>query len=65
MRSRASSEFTFVCKLSVYNVLKGRNERLNVPNVEGASITISKSRGGGAPSRKECVLNGQILRISN
>ena len=40
------------------NIWKNRNER---PNVGGASI---RSRTG-APSRKGCVVNGQMTKASN
>ena len=43
----------FIC-----NIWKTRNER---PNVGGVSIRSRK----GAPSRKRCVVNGQITKASN
>ena len=47
-----------ISKKFICNIWQKRNER---PNVGGVSI---RSRNG-APSRKRCVVNGQITKASN
>ena len=47
-----------IFKQFLYNIWKKHNER---PNVGGVSI---RSRNG-APSRKGCVVNGQMTKASN
>ena len=47
-----------ICKNFLRNTRKRRNER---PNVGGVSI---RSRNG-APSRKECMVNGQMTKASD
>ena len=47
-----------ISKTFLYNIWKKRNER---PNVGGVSIRSAS----GAPSRKGCVVNGQMTKASN
>ena len=54
----AKQEGDEICKKKTCNIWKKRNER---PNVGGVSI---RSRNG-APSRKGCVVNGQMANASN
>ena len=54
----AKQEGDKISKRFLCNIWKQRNER---PNVGGVSI---RSRNG-APSRKECMVNGQMTKASN